>query len=493
MTKSYMSEYFLLIPILMPIVAGILLLAVRPSSSRFRNIYVFFSTLVTSIFVIVLIVARPQGTLEILSIADNITFELKLDGLGTVFAGIMAVMWPLATLYAFEYMKHDKKLNMFFGAYTCTYGVALGIALSANALTMYLFYEFLTLVTTPLVLHTQTRAAVKASRKYLYYSITGAAIGFITIIFILVLGQNAEFVYGGFINLDSQSLDRTIECVVYVLAFVGFGVKAAIFPLHGWLPSASVAPTPVTALLHAVAVVKSGVFVIIRMTYYVFSIDMLSGTWAQATVMIIAVVTILYASIMAIREKHFKRRLAYSTMSNLSYILVGVCMMSPLGLLAALAHMVFHAVMKISSFFCAGAVMEYAKLNYVHQLSGLAKKMPFTFTCFTISALSLMGMPGLVGFISKYRLINSAVLEANTISYIAIFALFCSSIFVAIYLVSIAVKAFFCEPVKNISNARDPGVLMKIPISIFTVLIVVLGVYSTPVIEYLSNIAYGLF
>ncbi|MEG1426239.1 MAG: proton-conducting transporter membrane subunit, partial [Oscillospiraceae bacterium] len=184
---------------------------------------------------------------------------------------------------------------------------------SAKAITLYLFYEFLTLITTPLVFHTQTKEAIRAARKYLYYSIGGAAVGFIAVIFIMFYGNTTAFTYGGVMNIRGGEFDLTVMRVVYVLAFVGFGVKSAIFPLHGWLPTVSVAPTPVTALLHAVAVVKSGAFVIMRMTFYVFGTELLEDSWAQMVVTLLAVITILYGSSMAVKEQHFKRRLAYST------------------------------------------------------------------------------------------------------------------------------------------------------------------------------------
>ena len=212
---------------------------------------------------------------------------------------------------------------MFFAYYVMTYGVTAGIALAGNLVTMYLCYEMLTLVTFPLVLFPMTKEAKRASRRYLYYSIGGAAFAFIGLVFVLsysVTG-NTEFMPGGILIPEAANAHRNLLLFVYVLAFFGFGVKAALFPLHGWLPKAAVAPTPVTALLHAVAVVKSGAFAILRFTYFSYGAWFLQGTWAQWAVMTGALLTIGYGSTMAVREIHWKRRLAYSTISNLSYIL----------------------------------------------------------------------------------------------------------------------------------------------------------------------------
>ncbi len=481
----------MLIPIALPIVAGILLLIIKPKTNSVRNIFVLTSVIINSLITGLIIFFTPSSSITILEVTGNIKLVLELDGLGSVFAALLAVLWPLATLYAFEYMEHYFSLDMFFAFYTMTYGITLGLAFSGNALTMYLFYEFLTLVTTPLVLHTQKREAVVAARKYLYYSITGAAIGFISIVFILVYGQNAAFEYGGIIKTNAD-FDMQVIRLVYVLSFIGFGVKAAVFPLHGWLPSASVAPTPVTALLHAVAVVKAGVFVIMRSTYYMFGTELLHGSWAQIIPFLLAAITVVYASIMAVKEQHFKRRLAYSTISNLSYILLAVCLMTPYGFYAAIIHMIFHAVMKISSFFCAGAVMEKAEAYYVNELEGLGKKMPFTFTCFTIAALSLMGMPLLSGFISKYRLLTAAIQHEGILSYVMIFTLLLSSVLVAVYLVTISVRAFFPRNGIQIKTATDPGIRMKIPIALFTIFTIFMGLFSTYITDYLQQVSQGI-
>ena len=280
-----------------------------------------------------------------------------------------------------------------------------------------------------------------------------------------------------------------------MFAFFGFGVKAAVCPFNAWLPAASVAPTPVTALLHAVAVVKSGAYAVLRLTYYCFGAEFLSGTWAQDVVLAAAIVTILYGSARAVKETHFKRRLAYSTISNLSYILFGAALMSPAGLVGALTHMMFHGVMKICSFFCAGAVICQSGRIYVHQLDGLGRKMPRVFGMFTLSALALMGVPGLCGFVSKWNLAVAAMESENLLAHLGVGVLLISALLTAIYMLTVVVRAFF--PQREISYAalegiHDPNWYMLVPLFVFCIVIVFLGLYSTPFVDFLTTIGKGL-
>lgn len=255
-----------------------------------------------------------------------------MDGASRLFAGLAATLWPFTMLYAFDYMSHEKHLSMFWSFFTVSFGVTLGVAFAGNMMTMYLFYELLTLATLPLVMQPMSTTARKAGVKYAVYSMSGAALAFIGLVF-LVVNDAQDFTLGG--HLTGYTGDRQLLLAVFVLAFVGFGVKAAIWPLHAWLPAAAVAPTPVTALLHAVAVVKSGAFACIRLIYYAFGTEILVGTWAQQAVMTLTLITILFASCMSVKQRHFKRRLAYSTVSNLSYILFAATIMTLPALTAA--------------------------------------------------------------------------------------------------------------------------------------------------------------
>ena len=490
-----MDKVWLLIVILLPVIFAIGIKLIHWKKRRHMLFYIEAIVTITSILVWCLIFNKPEEMLTVVNFTGNLNIALKMDGLSIVFAGLISILWPFATMYAFEYMKVEKREESFFLFYTITYGVTLGIALAGNLLTMYCFYEMLTLVTVPLVMHTMTREAILASRKYLYYSLGGAAFAFIGLIFVICYGNTIDFTYGGVLNLNTIGDRTNILLLIYVFAFCGFGVKAALCPFNAWLPQASVAPTPVTALLHAVAVVKSGAFAIMRLTFYCFGCEFLRGTWAQNVVMILSIVTIVYGCGRAVKETHIKRRLAYSTISNLSYILFGVTIMTPLGLLGALTHMVFHAFMKICSFFCAGVVMNKTGRNYVYELDGFGKKMPKVFLCFTVSALALMGVPGLAGFISKWNLAGAAVDSQNAIAYLGIGALLLSALFTAIYMLTIVLRAYFPKNDFNydsISDVKDPGPLMLIPLFIFAIFIIGFGLFSAPLVDFLSKVATGL-
>ncbi len=490
-----MSAYLPGIVILVPFLGGILIPLIPFKSRTARNIYTEGLILINAVLVAVLLFNPPQGVLEVIKFTGNLRFAFKVDGMATLFAGMISFLWPLATLYAFEYMTKEEHEDIFFMFYSMTYGVTLGIALAGNLLTLYCFYEMLTLVTVPLVLHTLTREAVLASRKYLYYSLGGAAFAFIGLIFIIMYGNSTNFVFGGVLDMAKIGNNTDALLLVYVMAFMGFGVKAAVCPFNSWLPDAGVAPTPVTALLHAVAVVKSGAFAIIRITYYSFGTDFLRGTWAQSVVMAVTIFTIVYGCSRAVKETHLKRRLAYSTISNLSYILFGVTIMTPAGLIGALTHMLFHAFMKIASFFCAGAVIHQTEKEYVHELNGLGRRMPVVFSVFLISALALMGVPGLAGFISKWNLAAAAVESNSVLAYAGVAALLISALLTAIYMMTIVMRAFFPGEDFNydsVKQYKDPNWQMLLPLCIFAVMIVFFGLKSDIFVDFFGQIAKGL-
>ena len=284
-----------------------------------------------------------------------------------------------------------------------------------------------------------------------------------------------------------------------MLSFLGFGVKAAVFPVHGWLPTAGVAPTPVTALLHAVAVVKAGVFAITRLTYYCFGTDFLAGTWAHHAVLALTIFTILYGSSMAVKERHFKRRLAYSTVSNLSYILFGICLMNPVGMAAGLLHMLFHSVMKILGFLSAGSAIHRSHKEYIFQLDGLGRRMPVTFTCLTIAGLGLTGVPLFAGFVSKWQLAQAAVTtSAGMSSYswlpiVGIAILLVSALLTSIYMLTMTVRAFIHSPSEDLTAVRESGWKILLPLCLFAIVVIVLGVYPQPLMELVNAIAQGTF
>ncbi len=491
-----MSQYFILVAILLPILGGILLPLLPLKRERGMMIYLETITIVTSIIVWLLLLGGVTEVFHVVHFVEGLSISFKIDGLTMVFAGLVSVLWPLATLYAFEYMQHEGHKKVFFTFYSMTYGVTLGIAFASDMLSMYFFYELLTLTTVPLVMHTLKREAILASRKYLYYSLGGAAFAMMGLVFLIVYGNNLEFVLGGSLNMAAVGEHTNLLLWIYFFAFMGFGVKAAMWPMSSWLPQAGVAPTPVTALLHAVAVVKAGVFAMLRLTYYSFGPEFLLGTWVQYAVMGFAIFTIVYGCSRAVKELHIKRRLAFSTVSNLSYIIFGVTMMTPLGLVGALCHMVCHAVMKICSFLCAGAFMHQTGKSYIYEMDGMGRKMPVVFGCFAVSALGLMGVPPLAGFMSKWNLAKAAVESNNVLAYVGIIALLISALLTAIYMLNIVVRAFFPKAgfdYKSIETVKDPTWKMCLPLIVCAIGTVALGVCFEPLVAFFSDIADGLY
>lgn len=431
-----------------------------------------------------------------MTIMDGLNLCFRIDGMSSVFAGLVSLLWPLASCYALEYMTHEHHQKVFFSFYTMTYGVTLAVAFSASLFTLYVFYECLTLITLPLVIHKQDSASARAGRKYLTFSITGAAMAFTALIGLIHYGGDTGFVLGGILQNGQAAGNERFLRFLFLLAFVGFGTKAAVFPMYAWLPLASVAPTPVTALLHAVAVVNTGAFAVLRVIYYSFGTSLLAGTYAQYCALLLSCFTIVFGSSMAVKEQHFKRRLAYSTVSNLSYMMMGAALMTPAGMVGSLSHMVLHGIMKITLFYCAGAVLVRTEKEYVQDLRGLGRVMPFTCAVYTIGAVAMVGIPPLCGFVSKWNLLTAAAASGQWKVLAAIAALIISAILTAIYLFGPAVNMYF-RPLNadcglTDKDRRDPSWLMKLPLLVLVIAMVLFGLCSSPLISFLRQVAEGL-
>ena len=484
------------VAVFLPIAAGAAMLAVRFKTRRAREIAVEGVTLLTSLLVLLCLLSGDGQAHTLFYLTKTVPIAFMLDGVGSVFTALVSFLWPLATLYAFEYMEHEGGEDHFFALYTITYGVTLGISMAANLMTLYVFYEFLTLCTLPLVMHGTRPEAIRAGYKYMMYSFFGAALAFIGVMLVTVFGNGGAFVLGGVLGEDFAVTHPLMTQLGYLCMFVGFGVKAAVFPMHAWLPSASVAPTPVTALLHAVAVVKAGAFAIIRMTYFSVGAQLLRGTAAQAVAIALASITIVFGSTMAVREHHFKRRLAYSTVSNLSYIVLAASLMTAAGLAAGLSHMLFHALIKITLFYCAGAVLVKTGRTQVESLRGLHRAMPFVCAVYTVGALALMGTPGLPGFVSKWLIGSAAIERGQVMGYVGLAALLISAVLTAIYLMSVAFSMYF-RPLEEGGGVSagvpcDPSWKMKLPLLVLIAAILLCGLFSNPIVERLTAIAAGV-
>lgn len=490
-----MSPVLLLIPILLPILGGMLLYIRHEKFFRFRNAFSLILVLVNSAITWCLVLFCREDSYELFRLTEKIALTLRFDGLGRLFAGLIATLWPLTTLYAIGYMRHEHHRILFWSFFVMSYGVTMGIATAGNMITLYCFYEMLTLSTVALVIHPMTREAVNAGWQYVIYSIGGAAFAFIGIMYLYAHGGDLDFVLGGSLT-DFAAGQKDLALLIYCITFMGLGVKAAIFPFHDWLPKASVAPTPVTALLHAVAVVKAGAFAVIRLTYYVYGADFLRGTWAQNVVMLAAAFTVVFGSVMAVKQTHWKRRLAYSTVSNLSYILFGATLMTQAGLSAALLHLLFHAIIKILAFFCAGCVLHTCGRTYISELDGLGKRMPVTFATFTVSAMALTGIPPLSGFVSKFQLLSAAAAAEQPLAYVGMGALLLSALLTAIYMFTTVIRAYFPEKgtdLDALKNIHEAEPIMWVPMAVIAAAVVLCGIFAGPFVQLTQRIASGIY
>lgn len=486
------------LPILIPVVLGLGLLILQPQSRKVRNCYIMASVLLTAALsfasIAVAAAADVAPACTLVRFSSEFSISLRIDGASMVYGSIVSALWPLITLYSLDYMSHEGQENRFFGFWIASFGVVLGVAFAEDFLTLYLFYELLTLATLPLVMHFMDEKARYAGRKYLVYSLSGAAFAFIGIVFLLNYGTTLDFTYGGVLDMVKAAGNEPTLRAVFVLAFFGFGVKAAIFPFYGWLPDASVAPTPVSALLHAVAVVKAGAFAVLRLIYFGFGADFLRGTTAQTVVMTAAIVTIVYGAARALRTPHLKRRLAFSTVSNLSYILFSLTLMLPEGLTGALTHMVYHAVVKITMFCCAGAIIQKCGREYIYEFEGIGRRMPVVFGTFTVSAFALIGLPPLGGFAGKWMICSAAVLSADPLAYVGIGALILSTLLTTLYMMTIFVRAWFpvgAVDAEALANIHDPGKAMTIPLVVLAAAGIVLALVSNPLIAFLQAVGFN--
>ncbi|MEW6612510.1 MAG: complex I subunit 5 family protein [Pseudomonadota bacterium] len=328
---------------------------------------------------------------------------LRADTLSVLFANLSALLWFLTTLYAIGYLEGSPHRSRFFGFFSLCVSATVGIALSGNLITFLLFYEALTLATYPLVVHRGTEAALRAGRIYLAYTLGGGALLLVGVVWLQVLAGPLDFTAGGVLAGLGDARRATL-IVIFALLIAGLGVKAALVPLHGWLPMAMVAPAPVSALLHAVAVVKAGAFGIVRVVYDVYGVQFAEQLGVLGPLAALAAATIVYGSLRALGQDDLKRRLAYSTVSQVSYITLGTAIFGPVATIGGVVHLVHQGLMKITLFFCAGNLAETLGIHRVSEMNGVAWRMPWTMGAFTLGALGMIGVPPLAGFISKWYL-----------------------------------------------------------------------------------------
>ncbi|WP_225316430.1 MULTISPECIES: proton-conducting transporter membrane subunit [Haloferax] len=403
------------------------------SNPRVREAWTFIAALVT-FAVVALMVRSPVTHVSSLGSIAGIELSLRGDAAGLLFALLASTLWIVTSVYSVGYVRsldeHDQ--TRYFAAFAGSIAATMGVALAANLLTLFVFYELLTLATYPLVVHAGTKAARAAGRTYIVYTLGGGVIAFAGILLVAVLVGTLTFVPGGIADLAAT--DSTLAQAAFIFLAVGFGVKAAIVPLYKWLPTAMVAPTPVSGLLHAVAVVKSGAFAISRTVLYVFGPETMWDLGLGLPLAVFAAVTMVVAGLVGLRQDNLKRGLAYSTISQLSYIVLGLAIATPLAVFGALLHVVAHAFMKITLFFVAGIVAVETGEKYVSDLAGVGRRLPVTMTVFAIAAAGLIGFPLVAGFVSKFTLVVG-VAEGP------------APVFVAAYLVAGLLKLLYFWPI----------------------------------------------
>ncbi|CAM3532180.1 complex I subunit 5 family protein [Halomonas lysinitropha] len=372
-------------------------------------------------------------------VLEGLAFVLRADALGIMFAGLSSLLWLFTTIYAIGYLEDSPNRKRFFGFFSLCVASTLGISLAGNLFTFLIFYELLTLSTYPLVVHRGTAKALAAGGVYLRFTLTAGLVLMIGMIALHVLAGDIRF--GEREILAGLDLDRRPLLVgLFWVLIAGFGVKAALVPLHGWLPRAMVAPAPVSALLHAVAVVKAGAFGIVRLVYDVYGIELSAELGLLAGLVAVASVTILYGSLRALAQQELKPRLAYSTVSQVAYIVLGIGLFGPLGTIAAFSHLLHQGLMKVTLFFCAGNYAEELGIHRIDDLDGAGRRMPLTSLAFTVGALGMIGLPPVVGFFSKWYLGTGAI-QAGMPWVIAV--LVASSLLNAAYFLPILGRLWF--------------------------------------------------
>lgn len=465
-----------------PFYAVMISLAVVPliiMSDKSPNIREFWTIAAAAIKFMLVFSLLPNAlagkiaSCSLIEIAPSVALSLKADPLGVFFALIASGLWIFTSFYSIGYVRgnNEKKQTRYFASFAVCLSSTIGIAFAANLLTFIIFYEMLTIATYPLVIHKENKEAISAGRMYLLYTLSAGVM--------LIAAAGMTYFHAGTLNFSAGGifghthLSRDTVTVLFALFMAGVAVKAGIMPLHSWLPAAMAAPTPVSALLHAVAVVKSGVFGVVRVVGFIFGPEMMRAYGLNTILLVFAGATILFASLLALKQDNLKKRLAYSTVGHLSYIVLGVALLSPAGFTGGIFHIATHATMKITLFFCAGAIYVNTHKEKISELNGIGKVMPWTMAAFTIGAMGLAGIPPINGFISKWFL-GSGALQADM--DIALIILVLSGLLNAGYFFPIIHRAFFREG-NGLEKYGEAPKLMVVPIVITAFLSVLFGLF----------------
>jgi len=467
------------IAVLVSIAAVPLLILSR--RANIRESWTFIAAIAKFLIVLSMLPAILKGNQLVFTLAEvvpGVAIRFRVDALGMLFALVASSLWIITSAYSIGYMRglNEHSQTRYFCFFALALSATIGVAFSANLLTLYLFYEMLSLATYPLVTHHQDAEARASGRKYLTY-ILGASIGLALPAMLICYTQTGtlEFAREGFL---SGTCSKGLVTLLLLMFLFGFA-KAAIMPFHAWLPAAMVAPTPVSALLHAVAVVKVGVFSIVRVLTGVFGIDLLSTLHLDTLICIIASFTIIVGSLIALTQDNLKRLLAFSTIAQLSYIVLGVGLLSPQGMTGGILHIAMHAFGKITLFFCAGAIFVATGKRNISEMKGLGRRMPITMIAFLIASLSIVGLPPTGGFLSKWYLVLGT-LQAGQTAFLVV--LLTSSLLNAAYFMPIVYRAFFSPPdaQEPDTGIREAPLFCIAPLTVTALISIILFFYPQP-------------
>lgn len=481
----------LLIALLVPLI-GTLGVLFMGKNENVREGISSVSSLILLAVVISMVDAVKDGQVlvyHMFTVLDGITVTLRADAMSMIFALVASSLWTIAVFYSLGYMRaHAEHAQTRFNAcFALAIFGAIGVAFSDNLFTMYLFYEIVSVCTYPLVAHAQDEAGYAGAKKYIVYLTTTAKLFLLpSLILIYVITGTLDFPHNISVGLFAGDTEPWIVIMLYIFCLFGFA-KNGVMPFHHWLPGAMVAPTPVSALLHAVAVVKVGVFCTTRTMLYVFGVDTMHALNLGIPTAYFVGFTVLAASVLALSKNNLKERLAYSTISQLSYIILGVALLTPAGIDGGLIHIVNHAFSKITLFFCAGAIMIAHHKKDLSEMGGLGKSMPITFACFFIASLSMIGAPPVAGFVTKWNLLVGSI-QADQIGILLI--LITSTMLNAGYFMPVTIKAFFGKRPEGetYQGIQEAPLSMLIPIMIACTISVVIGIYPNFMMDFVRMV-----
>ncbi|MDE6751140.1 MAG: proton-conducting membrane transporter [Lachnospiraceae bacterium] len=456
-----------------------------------KTLHIIIGIVLSLVVALALIAAWcTDGSLTLFYLMDKIPVYFHVDALGRLFITVTSIVWLITGFYAFVYMQHEGEEKRFFIFYLLVYVVLIALESAGNLITFYLFYEMMTLTSMPLVLHNGSREAIMAALKYLFYSMCGAYLALFGIYFLYQYCDTLNFTAGGTLNMSLASENVAILRVAVFMMLIGFGAKAGMFPLHAWLTAAHpAAPAPASAVLSSI-IVKGGVLAVIRSVYYIVGPDFIRGTWVQTAWMTLTLLTVFMGSMLAYREQVFKKRLAYSTVSQASYILFGLSLLTTTGMSGALLHFVFHAFIKCALFLTAGIFIFRTGKTKVDSYTGIGKQMKVTLWCYTFASLALIGIPPMSGFISKWYLAQGALQSGTGVfQMLGPVILLLSALLTAGYLLPITVKGFLPGKDTEIEEKKERIDIMTAALLILTVIMVIVGIWPNPLIKYVSEIA----